>query len=225
MFAKGSQIHFYKIVNCRAENYCASISDIILSINAQNIGIILAHSLIHKEAKMRLLKVLYKLETVEERMGELYWALHRKFENNKKASQLFYKLYIEERNHVALVLYEKRIVWQNQDDFEDVEFDFEAIDAFIREIEKTFQRIRSITVREAVRAALQFESDAAEKHLGKGFAKSNLRFALFVESLGKCDEEHIAKIRKFLETLPEDDVQETADASGNWALINLQQAQ
>jgi hypothetical protein len=169
---------------------------------------------------MRLLKVLYKLEMVEERMGELYWALHKKFEDNKKASQLFYKLYVEERNHVALVLYEKRVVWQNQDSFDDVEFDLEEIDKFLREVEKTFQRIKNITVREAVEAALEFESGAAEKHLKKGTLLSNIRFSLFLESLGRSDEEHLSKLQKFLAFLKEEEAQETSDTSGSWAVAS-----
>lgn len=146
-------------------------------------------------------------------MAKLYKALYEKYPLNLKAATLFYKMYLEEKSHLNLVRYQKRVVWQNQSLFRDIDCrGGDCLESTSKEIKKILSMVNEMNLRECVEKAIELEKSAAESHL-KGWTRhSNLKFGLFLENLAKDDIEHYSKLERFLKTLKEkEDAQEIAE--------------
>jgi len=162
---------------------------------------------------MKFLSMLYKLEEIEEGMAKFYKSLFEKYPLNLKASTLFYKMYLEEKSHLNLVRYQKRVVWQNQSLFKDIDCQSgDCLESTSEEVRRALDMVEKMDLRQAVEKAIELEKGAAESHL-KGFTRnSNLKFGLFLENLCKDDVEHYSKLERFLKTLKEkDDANEIAE--------------
>lgn len=154
---------------------------------------------------MRFLSVLYKLEEIEEGMAKFYKSLCEKFNSNLKASTLFYTMYIEEKNHLNLIRYQKKIVWQNQNLFKDIEVNIEKIEIIVKKVKDALSSLNTMDLKESLNKALELEKEVAEGHLVKWTRDSNLKFAFFISELIKDDLKHYGKLDSYLKQLTEKD--------------------
>ena len=67
--------------------------------------------------------VLRHLEEFEKQMGKLYRCLNERFQEDEEAAFVFYRLNVDEKAHASLIQYQRRLVQQNPELFERIEFD------------------------------------------------------------------------------------------------------
>lgn len=149
---------------------------------------------------MRILQVLSQLERVESEMASFYEWLSEVFESDSEASGLFFRMSLQEKSHASLLKYGRKLVHRSPNDFEDVDFDSEAVDSLLASVE-TFRAVSpQPSLGEALFFAMKIECSPAESSHREVLTVSNPEISHVIRSLAIADEEH----HKTLQTLAQD---------------------
>lgn len=145
---------------------------------------------------MDILVILRKLGELENEIGKLYEWLSSLFSNDEKVSEFFRKLSADEQSHVDLVKYQERVVRKAPKDFAGVDVDTRAIDRALFNIAQF--RKTSPAIRDAIRFALDIETEIVEYYTATVMDQSNKHFAELMKSLtANQKEDHYKQLIQF----------------------------
>ena len=146
---------------------------------------------------MDIQSLLKHLVEFESAIGGLYEWFSQIFAGDREAEFVFYRLALEERGHVDLIEFQRRLVRKNPGSFGEVTVDFQ-------EIVRLTDRVRSVrrgdqppTLDQAVALALELEGSAAEYHYRTAMREASPDAARLLDSLGKADQFHVTGLRDF----------------------------
>lgn len=145
---------------------------------------------------MDILTVLNKLAQLENDASKLYEWFSVLFAQDEKAAAFFRKLSEEEQSHLDLVRYQERIVRKAPKDFAGVDVNVESIDKALSDI-AAFRRTAP-SLRDAIRFALDLETEIVEQYAATVMDQSNREFAALMKSLtSSLKEDHYKQLIKF----------------------------
>ncbi len=144
---------------------------------------------------MDILQVLRPLEQLERKLAELYQWFSDLFEADAEAAFVFHRMYLEENTHVRLIEYQRRLARGNPNAFGDVEVSLEGVRRELARIDALRASGKAPSLEEAVRAALEFESDAAEYHYKNAIRLASPDMSRLFDSLGASDKQHVKSLR------------------------------
>lgn len=146
---------------------------------------------------MRILQVLSQLERVETEMASFYEWLSEVFSCDAEASGLFFRMSLQEKSHASLLKYGRKLVHRCPNEFEDVDFDSEAVDSLLASVEEF--RIDSPTpsLGEALFFAMKVECHPAENSHREVLTVSNPEISHVIRSLAIADDEHHKTLQTF----------------------------
>jgi rubrerythrin len=146
-----------------------------------------------------VLVVLNKLGELENEVGKLYQWLSTVFADDEKAGAFFSKLSVDEKAHFDLVKYQERVVRKAPRDFAGVEVNLAALDKLVADI--TQFRKTSPSLRDAIRFALDVETEVAESYATTIMDQSNKNFAELTKSLtANSKEDHYKQLLRFAQS-------------------------
>lgn len=137
------------------------------------------------------------LEDLEGSLMTLYQWYADVFTLDAEARVLFTKLSGEEKTHVALVHYEKKLVTKNLGLFGDVDVDLQDVRQLTAAAQGLTKAASRPSLEEAVTTALQFERSAAESHLQTAMKQANPDLGKLLSALCQGDKEHVAGLEAF----------------------------
>ena len=137
------------------------------------------------------------LERLEGKMAELYRMYSDLFATDAEASSLFFRLSMEEKSHVNIVKYERRLTKQNPRFFEKAVLDEEALSAECDRVEKLCNSRMTPSLEDALWVALEIESGAAERHYRMSLLQSSPEAAKLLKGMAKEDNQHNEALRAF----------------------------
>jgi hypothetical protein len=146
---------------------------------------------------VQILTVLSVLGKVEMAVAELYYWLSAVFAEDPEASGFFFRMSMQEKSHVNLVRYAKKLAHRAPDDFADVVFAPEIIDDLIRSLHAFREANPSPSLGEALAFAMQVEGHDAEQLHRSLVIKSNPAVSDLISSLAKADAEHFGMLERF----------------------------
>lgn len=146
---------------------------------------------------MNIQSLFKPLEEVERSLAQLYRKWSDTFAPGSEESMLFYKMSMEEKAHVSLVQYQKRLVRQNPAMFEDVPISMADIEQLTAQVNHLLSSPRPVTVKSAVEMAIQIEESAAEYHTRSAIVASRPEMGSLIRSLARADRQHVEGLREF----------------------------
>lgn len=144
-----------------------------------------------------ILTVLNTLEKLETTMRDLYTWLAGHFEEEPDLKTLFRRMSREEETHAATVRYQRRVVQQNPDSFDDVSVNLGEIEEMIAMVSSYIEQQPDLSPRQAVRLALELESFDEERLYRHVILDSFPEMGPLIQILTAHDEEHVELIREF----------------------------
>ena len=144
-----------------------------------------------------ILTVLNTLEKLETTMRDLYTWLAGHFEEEPELHTLFQRMSREEETHAATVRYQRRLVQQNPDSFDEVSVNLSEIEEMIVLVSRYIDQKPDLSPQQAVRLALDLESFDEERLYRHVILDSFPEMAPLIQSLTANDEEHVELIRTF----------------------------
>jgi rubrerythrin len=135
----------------------------------------------------------------EAHLGDLYELYAERLRSNPEISKMFARLAFEERAHATQVAYEGRVVEADPKEFAGVKIDTDELYRATARIKKLSALASSITVPDALRIAMEFESSAADFHGRMAVLQGNPGFASFLEHLGGEDSDHFSRLSRIAE--------------------------
>lgn len=146
---------------------------------------------------MNILDAFNDIERLELGLSELYLHFKESFLDDTEAAGMFEKLSDDEKSHYDLIQYQRRVVRQEQEIFNDVDIDIEGIRAVTSKVEGTMKRKPPPSLGEAIKIAIDIESTAGEAHYRTAMEQSNRDFSDFLKHLGTSDKEHSSALKEF----------------------------
>jgi rubrerythrin len=137
------------------------------------------------------------LEDLESSMVALYQWYADVFTLDAEARAVFTKLAGEEKGHVALVRYQKKLVTKNMAMFGHVDVDLQEVRQLTAEAHELMRAPSRPSLEEAVASAVRFERSAAECHLRSAMKQANPDLAKLLSALCKGDEGHLGGLVAF----------------------------
>lgn len=150
-----------------------------------------------RELAMHIQKLFKPLEDLERNLSILYEKLSVHFAKDPDARVVFFRLHLEEKSHLALVQYQKRLVKQNPKKFGEIDLDLDDVVALAARVDELLWTKRFWSLREAVEVALAFERSAAEYHVRSALQRSAPDVASLIRNLGSGDHSHLAALKEF----------------------------
>ncbi len=144
-----------------------------------------------------ILTVLGILEKLETSMRDLYAWLSENFREEEQLHCLFRRMSREEETHAATVRYQKRVVHQNPDSFDEVSVNLDEIEEMISVVSGYLSKKPDLSPREAVQLALDLESFDEERLYRHVILDSFPEMAPLIQSLTTNDKEHVKLIEDF----------------------------
>jgi rubrerythrin len=141
--------------------------------------------------------VLKPLEDLEATLCLLYQHISDLFPLDEEARALFYKLSLEEKSHVAQVRYQRKLVLKNASLFGEVHIDTDEIRALTAEANAILAAKKRLSVEEAVKVALHFETSASEAHMRSAISQANPDMVRLLTALGGGDKSHLQGLLTF----------------------------
>ena len=144
---------------------------------------------------MEIVDALSKIEKIEKKASELYGRYYSQFSQDQEAAYFFYRIQIEERGHLSLTRYVKRLATRNPELFESIdcaEMDFKKILVFLN---AEISRVRRRTLEETLDKAEKFEVTLSEGYLTLLPLRNNPMLIDLYRAL--TDSGHIKKITAF----------------------------
>ena len=150
---------------------------------------------------MDILTVLKKLGDLERDLGNAYGRLSTIFKDDERASEFFRKLAHDEQAHLGLVKYQERVVRKTPGEFVGVEIDVPAVNKTLLAISE-FSKTNP-AIKDAIRFALDRETDVSEHYVAVVMDQSNESFAQLVKSLTATqNNEHYKQLIEFARSYP-----------------------
>jgi rubrerythrin len=137
------------------------------------------------------------MEDLEGSLMVLYQWYADIFTLDVEARAVFAKLSGEEKGHVALVRYQKKLVTKNIALFGDVDVDLQEVRRLTMEAQLLTRAPNRPSLEEAVAAAIRFEQSAAEWHLRSAMKLANPDMAKLLNALCQGDKGHLAGLLAF----------------------------
>jgi hypothetical protein len=147
---------------------------------------------------MQVLAVLSEIGRLEAEVGEFYAWLSDVFADDVEAAGFFYRLSMQERSHVNLVNFAKKLIHRSPQDFAAVDLDPASIDDLRAMIGSFRKHNPKPPLAEVLEMAVKIEGHHAERILRSAVIQSNPRIADLVNSLAVADSEHVDLIKGFL---------------------------
>jgi len=149
---------------------------------------------------MRVPRILSKLCEVEDAMAVVYGWLQEWFASDKDAARLFSRLSLQERSHLSLITYARRMMRAAEMQSSEIDLYEEQFEQFSRLVKDFRQQHQSPSLAEALRFAHTMEHHAAES-LHRAVATAVLpEMADLLNKLGSEDARHVAEIVAFAES-------------------------
>lgn len=145
---------------------------------------------------MDIVRALIRMEKIEEMAAELYKYYHLAFKADKEAAYLFYSMYIEEKGHMNLVHYVKRLVRQNPKNFENPVVEPEDMDRILERLYSEIGKQGRFSLAEALRTAEELENGLCEGYLKYLLSANNDILANLYGALG--EKNHVTKVAGFI---------------------------
>lgn len=146
---------------------------------------------------MHIQTILNTLEELEATLERLYQRIGDSFALDSEARGVFHTLAREEKAHLVLIKYQKKLALQNPNVFADVEFSVGETRAFTTEAARIMAARKRMSVPEAVTLAMTFERSAAETHFRATMKQANPDLAKLLNALGSGDKQHVETLLAF----------------------------
>jgi rubrerythrin len=139
----------------------------------------------------RFFKVLIEIES---RLAELYAWFSEAYAEDAEAAALFYRMSRDEKSHVALIQYERRLLRKEKDLSFKVELSPKELEDTACEVGKLLLLRSAPPMPEALALALRFENSAAENHMDGVEIQEAPGLSRLLKSLGKEDRRHYSDL-------------------------------
>jgi rubrerythrin len=139
------------------------------------------------------------LRRFEAHLADLYELYGERLKSEPEVSEMFSRLALEERSHATQVAYEGRVVEADPTEFQEIKIDTEELLQATARIKHLRDATADITVPDALRIAIDFESSAADYHGRMAVLQVNPAFADFLTHLGGEDTDHHARLCRVAE--------------------------
>lgn len=142
-------------------------------------------------------QVLIAMEKFEGKMAELYRWYSELYAEDAEASALFYKMSVDEKSHLNVVRYEKRLILQNPALFGAIKVDRRAVQEDTAKVEALLGARRRLALEEAVRLAMDLENGSAERCYRVALQETNPEVAKLLNGMGAGDRQHHEALKEF----------------------------
>ena len=150
---------------------------------------------------MDILTVLKKLGELEKALESAYAWTAEQCAADEAAAALFRRIAEEEGQHLELIRYQERVVRKSPKEFGGVEIDLPAVDRTLAKIDAF--RTGTPSVRDAIRFALDIETEVSEHYAGSIMQQSNPNFAEIVKGLAaNASQDHYRQLLEFAKDYP-----------------------
>ncbi|NJD56304.1 MAG: hypothetical protein FIA94_07865 [Nitrospirae bacterium] len=143
----------------------------------------------------KILKVLNRIEELEEGLAGLYRQLSSVFTDNEEMHDFFRSLGEEETSHRDLARYQIRLVRNSREPFADVDVDISCIENLREKIRK-FSRQTAPTIEDALRVVLELETSVAEYYVSSVIKRANPEVSDLIDNLSVGCRKHLHKCRE-----------------------------
>ena len=130
----------------------------------------------------KILKVLNRIEELEESLADLYSRLSRAFADNKEEHDFFASLSEEEESHRDLARYQIRLVRNSHEPFTDVDIDIACIESLISRA-REFAQHTAPTIEDALQVTLELETNLAEHYISSAIKQANPEVSGLIDNL------------------------------------------
>jgi hypothetical protein len=144
-----------------------------------------------------ILNGLNALERFEGSVAKLYARLSEAHAQDQDAASLFYRMSLDEKNHASLIQYQRRVIKQNPDLFDALDFDVAAVEMATAYVEGLLDRRELPGLRDAVALAAGIESGAAEAHFRAALLQAAPDLSKLMRGLGDSDRLHADTLHAF----------------------------
>jgi rubrerythrin len=150
---------------------------------------------------MDIITVLKKLGSLERELGNAYEWSAKQFVHDEQARDFFRKLSEEERQHLDLIKYQERVVQRAPKEFSGVDIDVPAIEKTLNAIAEF--RKTTPAVKDAIRFALDIETEVVECYAATVMERSNPSFAELVRGFASnMSDDHYKQLIEFGRNYP-----------------------
>lgn len=150
---------------------------------------------------MELARIMKPLMELEYQMHRLYMWFADCFRNDSESRTLFKTMGREELQHRDVIQRQRELIINNFRDYKDVEADLEGIIQLTNLLRDIADQRKVITLKEALRVAIQIEQSAAEHHYRFLLARANPSLVELVKRLSDADKIHVQRLVSFNETI------------------------
>lgn len=142
-------------------------------------------------------QVFASMERFEGKMAELYRWYSELYAEDAEAAALFYRMSVDEKSHLNVVRYEKRLVLRNPKLFGSIQIDALAVDEGTAKADTLLSARKTLPLEEAVRFAIDLENGAAERCYRLALQQSNPEVAKLLNGMGAGDRQHQEALVEF----------------------------
>jgi rubrerythrin len=140
---------------------------------------------------MNMQRIFKPLEDLERNLSILYKQFSERFADHPESRVTFYRLHLDEKAHLALVQYQKRVVRQNPKMFGEADIDLDEVVRLAAQVDERLWTKHPWTLREAVAYALDLEANSAEQHYHCAVKTTDGKISPLLRNLGAADDGHI----------------------------------
>lgn len=133
----------------------------------------------------------------ESAAAELYGWFATLFADDSQARALFGRMALEEKAHLNLIDYQRRLLRSNPRLAMGIEIDVDAMALVLDRILEFRHQPNPPSLSDAVTLALEIERGAAEFHLRVSLGQGDTEFGRLLAQLGTADRGHIDRIEDF----------------------------
>ncbi|RLE22896.1 MAG: hypothetical protein DRJ08_03405 [Acidobacteria bacterium] len=144
-----------------------------------------------------IMTVLNMLEEIEISMKNLYQWISEEFTDNTELYRFFQRMSREEETHAGMVKYQKRLVRQNPNSFNEVSTDLSELQEFLQFISSIPEREHNLTPERALKLAIELEGMDEERMYRGVIVESYPELRELIHNLTRSDEEHCIFLKDF----------------------------
>ncbi len=153
-----------------------------------------------------IMTVLNMLEEIEVSMKNLYQWVSEEFSDDPELYRFFQRMSREEETHAGMVRYQKRLIRQNPDSFDEVSADLSELREFLQFISSIPEKQSNLTPEKALKLAIELEGMDEERMYRDVVVESYPELKELIHNLTRSDKEHCVFLknfaRRYLDTNP-----------------------